>query len=771
MRQIKSERIGRFLVIEQLDERGRLFKTVFLDYIPVTRFDVDQIKERRMAAVELVERDICNRKTAGILCGFHRNTVIRLVRAKRLLGVDAILNDARGLKAPYKYVDGIRSRIKKLLQNGPDLTDQAIAEQASRELQLSVSRSSVARIRTGQDAAAKGANQLSRKELMDMAKMAEAIDREDFDGQQLLLHLEQDPELQAKSREAGDEPPPEWETQSQREFIGRLQEGQRCAFAGGLMHHLFLGEIGFKDLVSRFPFTPGTTYQAGDILMTLFHSVSQNIRSVEALKLVNAGELGVLMGLGRAPEKETVRDHLALMARHYLSGTVVEEFARRLLEQARIDKEVFFIDGHFLPYYGLNVIAKGYYTVRRLAMRGNELYAVSDLQGRPLFFITESNEIDFRPIISRCATMMADWGIARPLLVFDRGAYGINFFTELNRQADFVTWAKYVSEASLERIGEDSFVAGLICNGHRYLVAEQVRTVSESLQTARRDNRTKPTSMELRLVVLKNVDTGKRLGIYTSDFTRPAYEIGYYMLQRWGDSENFFKEMMARFNLNYHPGYDIAELETQPLVDNPDIVLIKKAVKALKKELQQYQAEEIVIQAKLHQRQASRLQAKLANIGTAIAQKAKDIAGFEQKLTTLPDKISIVELLKGKSMSRCDLEKKRLYDLMQFMGFHSREALADLFRTCYDDHRDVKQVLDMITTRSGYVKLIGQTLFVILDWIQNRKHREAATRFCHLLNSKVVKFVGRLNVKLFFHVSTVSKFALQARLPWENHFS
>ena len=98
------------------------------------------------------------------------------------------------------------------------------------------------------------------------------------------------------------------------------------------------------------------------------------------------------------------------------------------------------------------------------------------------------------------------------------------------------------------------------------------------------------------------------------------------------------------------------------------------------------------------------------------------------------------------------------YDFMQFMAFHSREALVDIFRTCYDDHRDVKQVLDMITTRSGYVKIVGQTLIVILDWIQNRKYREAAQRFCHLLNQKGFRLVGHLNVKLFFHVSPVPKY-------------
>jgi hypothetical protein len=61
----------------------------------------------------------------------------------------------------------------------------------------------------------------------------------------------------------------------------------------------------------------------------------------------------------------------------------------------------------------------------------------------------------------------------------------------------------------------------------------------------------------------------------------------------------------------------------------------------------------------------------------------------------------------------------------------------------------------MITTRGGYVKLIGQTLVVILDWIENKKHREAADRFCRLLNQKAIKSVGRLNVKLFFHLSRI----------------
>ena len=67
-----------------------------------------------------------------------------------------------------------------------------------------------------------------------------------------------------------------------------------------------------------------------------------------------------------------------------------------------------------------------------------------------------------------------------------------------------------------------------------------------------------------------------------------------------------------------------------------------------------------------------------------------------------------------------------LYDLMQCLAFHSRERLADIFKGCYDDHRDINQILNMVTRKSGYLRLTGDTLVIILDRIENQKHRNAA---------------------------------------------
>jgi len=749
----QCERIKKFLIITHLDARNRLIKTVFLDHIPVVHFAIDNANERKLAAIELVEQGLCNQKIAGKICGFHRNTLFKLLRTKNLLGVEAVLKDDRGLKEPYKYINETRSHIKKLLRKYPDWTDQAIADQAAEDLDMDISRSAVARIRT------ENQNRPQRlpvkKELIDLADVAESMERERRCDLQLWLNFDDEPELKQQTEEFSKEPAPKAEGETQQALIKRLQHGERCVFAGGLMHHLFLQEIGFEELAALFPLNPGATYQSRDILATLFHSIHQGIRSIETLKLVNTREFGVLLGRHRSPDKVTVRDHLSQMAEHYLSGDLIDHFARHLLDQERIDREVFFIDGHFLPYYGLHVIAKGYFTVRRLAMKGNELYVITDQQGRPLFFITESNEIDFRPIISRSAAKLNELGILRPILVFDRGGYGIHFFNELHQTADFVTWAKYVSANSLATIPEESFTVGLRFGESRFLVAEEYRTVSESVQTAKKEGRKSPTSMELRLVVLHDVDTGKRMGIYTNNTTKPACKIAYYMLQRWGKSENFFKETIERFYLNYHPGYDIKELENQPLVDNPDIALTHKAIQVLNKETEELEKDILVIKAKLTKRQDKRLFTKLSKLNNLVEEKKKDIAQFEQRLSILPDKVSILDLLKGKAMSRCDLEKKKLYDVMQFMAYHSRERLVEIFRECYTDPRDVKQVLDMITRKSGFVKLYGQTLVVILDWIDNKKQREAVKRFFHKLNQKRIKLVGGSDVKLSFYIARV----------------
>lgn len=101
-------KIENFLVGSEYDHKGRHIITAFLNAMPVTRFDADENTERRQAAIQLVEHGLSTKTIAGEICGFHRNTVADLLKAKDLLGLEAVLVESRGRKEPVKYVNEIQ---------------------------------------------------------------------------------------------------------------------------------------------------------------------------------------------------------------------------------------------------------------------------------------------------------------------------------------------------------------------------------------------------------------------------------------------------------------------------------------------------------------------------------------------------------------------------------------------------------------------------------------------------------------------------------------
>ena len=746
---VKTEKISDLSVWTEQDWKEKITVTVYHEYRPVVSFDPGKINDRRLAAVQLVELAYCKNRLAGKICGFHRNTVGKLLRTKRLLGVEAIFEDNRGPKTPWKYIGSIRKTIKKLIRENPDWTDQQIANAAEKQTETTISRSAVARIRTAdQDAETE---KPTKHDLEQLAKIADSIDLKQHDERQLSFNFEADPEFKKQVDEFADEDTPKPQTDTDKVFLDHLQQGQRNVFAGMLFHHLFLDRINFPNAFDS-PSSVNNTYNDYEVMETVLFGLNIGLPSIESHKLVNSRDMGLLLGRTSSPDETTIRLRLKQMAEFKPSEGLIDYFANLFLSLGFINPEVFFIDGHFLPYYGLKVLSKGYHTVRRIVMKGNEIYVVSDLDGKPFFSITEGCDIDFRPIIIRAADKIISLGVDRPIVVFDRGGYGVHFFSQLSKRADFITWARYVKKDEFKDL---EYTSCLMFNGKRYHIAEKTKLIRESISTAAKEGRTEATSTEVRMVVFKELDKDRPVAIYTSNHQKPAPDIAAYMLSRWGESENFFKEMMSLYNFNYHPGYDLKELEEQPLVDNPEVKTIKKTIKGIKQKMGQLALAKQQTESKIEARKDLRLEKKLNTFQEEIEKYDKELDGFQAALKEMPDKVSIIEVLQDRPMNKADLEKKKLYDLIQMIAFHSREHLVGLFRSCYDDPRDVKQILTKVTKLPGYVKLVGKTLVVLLDWIEDKKHRKAATRFCHLINTMSPKLRGRMEFDLYFRISSI----------------
>lgn len=745
--EVIREKFKNLTIWTNKDYRGNITKVISFEYRPIVTFAPDNLNERRLAAVQLVELGYCDQQEAAEICDLHRNTVSRLFKTKNLLGIQAIFDDDRGPKSAHKYKKNILRLIKQLVQEHPDWTDQQIADASSKELEISVSRSAVARIRVEEEKTQEA--KATRKDLEKMAELADRFDNKIFNERQLAFDFDNDPQFKEQVEKFSQEEAIETANTREQEFIENLYNGKRNVFAGMLLHNLFLNQVDFSN---AFDNASGynSTYENYQIFQSIFYGLQIGLPSIESHKLVNSSDLGLLLGRSSSPDEKTIRLRLKQISQYSPSEKLIDHFANLFLKQGFVDSEVFFIDGHFLPYYGIHILSKGYHTVRRLAMKGNEIYVVTDLAKKPLFFITENCEVDFRPIIERAAEKLIDYGISRPLLVFDRGGYGIHFFSQLSKKADFITWAKYFNKEELEDI---EYTSCLIFNDKKYLIAETRKTVRESVITARKEARKTPTSLELRSVIFKELENGKPIPIYTSNRAKPAGDIAYYMLNRWGDSENFLKEITSLYNFDYHPGYDIKALKEQPLIENPEIKIIKKTMKSIKQKIGKLVVDKNQTENKFKKRKDVRLEKRLVKIQTEIDQLSNDLAQFAEKISELPDKISIIDYLKGKPMSKANLERKKLYDLIQMIAYHSRELLIEKFSAFYKDKRDIKQVLTKITKLSGYVRLYGKTLVVLLDWIEDKKHREAAINFCHAVNKTNPKLIGQMNFDLFFKIS------------------
>jgi chromosome segregation ATPase len=143
-------------------------------------------------------------------------------------------------------------------------------------------------------------------------------------------------------------------------------------------------------------------------------------------------------------------------------------------------------------------------------------------------------------------------------------------------------------------------------------------------------------------------------------------------------------------------------------VDNPEIKTIKKTIKGIKEKIGKLVLEKQETENRLKNRNDIRLNKKMDRLQKEIDEFNQELANFTAKLKEIPEKISLIDLLQGKPMNKADLEKKKIYDLIQMLAFHSREYLVQIFSSCYQDTRDIKQVLTMITRLLRLYKVNGQ---------------------------------------------------------------
>ena len=142
---------------------------------------------------------------------------------------------------------------------------------------------------------------------------------------------------------------------------------------------------------------------------------------------------------------------------------LIDEFAVAYLKSGLAAWGVMYLDGHFMPYYGLHPISKGWHGVRQMPMTGSYNSLAVDEHFSPWLFLVRSCKEDLLQkipeLIQKAKRLGAKAGVSQERLdkltvVFDREGYSAELYRylegkeegEAKRRAVLISWAKYADK-------------------------------------------------------------------------------------------------------------------------------------------------------------------------------------------------------------------------------------------------------------------------------------------------------------------------------------
>lgn len=541
---------------------------VIVDGRPVMRYSFTDSQTRNSVIVQLVTAQLVSVKEAVQAFRIARTTLTDALRNFNQQGIAGLIRGKRGPKQAWKLIPNARRLVLDVVYAHPDSNISQITELINQKLlaqQLQpISERHVRRF-------------LTFCGIWPRTTKTRFIS--DGHNEQA---LSDDSEQPVEHQKVGlDDPLPATKclgakayhlkgtlTALERRYLSKLENGFDSAFAGGFLLIGFLTLVQFVQLieVELTDLSEGyiSTLQMG---LTFFYLALFGIASLEMVEMIAKTELGVLIGRLRSPGLTKLRAFLKEVTSRGLAEAFGQAAAAAQIRAGIVEWEILFIDGHFIPYYGRRSIRKGYFTTHRMAIKGNQVYYANDKKARPLFFLLVEASTSLTTIlpkmVMRVQKMVGEqWSKWCLTLIFDRGGFSAQLFAKLDQEKVYwVTWWKGPRKVwdQIASIKEEHFKLFLLRLKKSQVVVKLVESQVEITDYGKS-----------RAIILLDPKSKKRMVIISNDKKRSIKEIAELLLNRWSQ-ENFFKVMLARYFLDYTPSYQFEQMESEPLVDNPQI--------------------------------------------------------------------------------------------------------------------------------------------------------------------------------------------------------
>jgi hypothetical protein len=664
---------------------------------------------RRVAAVQMLELGLAGQDEVSAALHLNRTTLYRQQRQLKAHGVLGVVDGQRGPRGPHRFTPDKRQRVEQWLGEGGSIRQAA--------QRVGVTEGTIRHaIRRGElrRAAAPTARPLvgprARSERDAGAKGGVAVQRYSERARARLGHL--------------------------TEAAPRFVAAEAVRYGGALLALPALVALGLLDAGER---TYGTLkngfYGLQATLVCLAFMALLRIRTPEQLQGQPPGELGILLGLDRAPEVKTLRRKLGELA----ARQQATQFSRRLAERWVQDHAdavgLLYIDGHVRPYHGTtHTVPETYVTRRRLCMPATTDFWVNQPDAQPLFVVTAAANDDLlamlrREILPEVRRLVGD---RRVTLSFDREGWSPKFFRECHGQGfDVLTYRKGAYAAwprerfqRLTAVVDDRVV--------EYDVAEQPVEVLKGF----------PMREVRRLCA-----NGHQTAILTTRQDWAVEVVAYRMFERW-TQENFFRYMRQHFALDALVTYAVEPADAARTVPNPQR-------KAVAKELATVRAELTALEQTYGQKALANLEGKRPTMRgfkiaeVALGQQIRAHQGqcreLKATIAALPERVPVAELLAEPEIVKLAPEAKHLTDTIKMVAYRAETALVRCLAPHYaktdDDGRALVREL-LLSSADIIPQPDAQRLVVRLHSLANPRSNAALAKLSDTLNALAIPYPG-----------------------------
>jgi transposase len=733
----------------------------------------------RLAIVQLYECGLGTEEDLAATFGRHLRSVQRYVTDFAGEGMQGLMSERRGPKARWKLTAGLRGKILLIVLREGIWKLEAIQQRLLEAWQEPVSLPSIQQVLEENglgDPTTRGVGDaVVQGELFALepppqlvlpldgpsAQCSEQVDAGSVRERQSATRNGDAAGSEAGAADLGRGWRRDCYSPAQRVYLDRLEQGAYNAYAGGLLFAPLLARYDFLPTLSRVITIPTHEgYRLEELGLTLFYLDVFGFRSLEDFKRAYPEEFGVLLGRAQSPSLFTLRRFLHQVRKLGQGEGLIDEFALAYLKSGLAAWGVMYIDGHFLPYYGLYPISKGWHGVRQIPMKGSYHFLAVDERFAPWLFLIRSSSEDLLQkipeLLEKAKRIGEQAGVSRErldqlIVVFDREGYSAELYRYLDgkdqgegkRRALFISWAKYsdkwVNELAEEQFNRVAQVTYEIRKAEAIPYLETPRTMSKY--------------GKIRAVVIQTGRDKKRAAIYTNGTAEEigAERIVSLICRRWGE-ENAIKELLHKHLINYTPGYVLEELEEQPLVDNPEVRELKKQRAGLVSELNRLKIElanHLLESPTRKRRPPPRSQKEVLDDITVVESK---IVLMDRQLDKLPSEIRFNEAHAGEKLLKLNHEKKRFLDCLKVFAYNLKTEMCRRLLKYYDWEKEVVPALAMIVERAGYVKLEGGRLEVTLRGFTDREIDYAARHLCEDLNSMRPVTLDKFHLPIRYHV-------------------